>query len=147
MTEKTTRDIVMDENKVRSLQTQLVTLASQRNTKAVSIKASLLIAGIIGFIWYMMTQVGQNPNAEKIRVEGLAGQARIIKLKDTKTAVMEDRVIEIQMEVTGENGEVFPKTIKQRVSIVNLPAIQPNTVHKVKYDPTNYEVVFAEEIF
>ena len=66
---------------------------------------------------------------------GLGLDARIVRLVDTGTSINDDPVVEFILEVTPDGAPAFDASTRGLVSRLDIPAIQPGTIVRVKYDP------------
>lgn len=66
---------------------------------------------------------------------GVPAPARIVRLVDTGTTINDDPVVEFILEVSPDDAPAYQASTRALVSRLDVPAIQPGTVVRVKYDP------------
>lgn len=66
---------------------------------------------------------------------GVPAPARIVRLIDTGTTINDDPVVDFVLEITPDDGPAFEATARALVGRLDVPAIQPGTIVRVKYDP------------
>lgn len=66
---------------------------------------------------------------------GVPAPARIVRLVDTGTSINDDPVVEFILEVSPDDAPPFEASTRGLVSRLDIPAIQPGTIVRVKYDP------------
>ncbi len=66
---------------------------------------------------------------------GVPAPARIVRLIDTGTSINDDPVVDFVLEIAPDGAPVYQATARALVSRLDVPAVQPGTIVKVKYDP------------
>lgn len=66
---------------------------------------------------------------------GVPAPARIVRLVDTGTSINDDPVVEFILEVSPDDAAPYQASTRGLVSRLDVAAIQPGTIVRVKYDP------------
>lgn len=77
----------------------------------------------------------------RIRAEGLPATARVLRLDDTGSRRNSMPVVDIRLEVTAEGKPPWQATIRRVVSVVEVTALGPGAMLRVRYDPARPELV------
>ena len=66
---------------------------------------------------------------------GQDAEAKVLALADTGTRINDDPLVKITLEVQPPNQPSFRTEVKQTVSVISLPLLQPGKFVRVKYIP------------
>lgn len=103
----------------------------QRPGLCMLLLAALASAGCSGIVG----KFSGRTEACAILASGVPAPARIVRLVDTGTSINDDPVVEFILEVTPNGAPAFDASTRGLVSRLDIPAIQPGTIVRVKYDP------------
>ena len=99
----------------------------------------LLLIIAVGLLFIIMTTVTtmlisrSRKNDSIIKSDEVAASARILEIIDTGNRYNANPVVRLKLEVQPENAFPYHAEVKSVVSVVDLPAFQPNAVIRVKY--------------
>jgi len=111
-------------------------------------KAVIIIA--VGLFFIIMTALLAllssrfRKNDSIIRKDEVAASARILEIYDTGNRNNSNPVVELKLEVQPENALPYKAEVMSVVSVVDLPAFQPDAVIRVKFrksKPANIIVI------
>jgi hypothetical protein len=77
---------------------------------------------------------------------GVAAEAKILKVWDTGTTVNDNPQIGLLLEVTAPDGSSFQAEAKTLVSRLSVALVQPGTAAKVVYDPEKPKRIQVREV-
>jgi hypothetical protein len=80
---------------------------------------------------------------KQIVKNGQDAEAKILVLHDTGTRINDDPVVKISLEVLPQNLPSFVREVKQTVSVLHLPILQPGKLVRVKYIPGTEKVAIV----
>lgn len=75
---------------------------------------------------------------------GTPGKARVLGLTDTGMEVNNNRVVEVQVEVTVEGAETYTGVIKDAISPILMPQVQPGLTVPVRVDPADRDSIIFD---
>lgn len=92
-----------------------------------------VVAVVIAVVIVMSGQFGAEDDA-RLRKDGVAGAGRVLSATQTGSWVNNNPVVELQLEVRSPDASGYQVTLRSMIPQVNLAAIQPGAVLKVKID-------------
>jgi Protein of unknown function (DUF3592) len=109
----------------------------------------LLTAAILGAVGLGLLFWGRkwrraSVEADRIRTQGVAGNATITGMRQTGVTLNEQPQIELQLQVTTEMHGAYPVTVKEYVPLMLLGALSSGRPLPVKVDPANPQRVIIE---
>jgi len=104
----------------------------------------LFPVAIIVFVFSIIHMGRQK--VEKLLKSGKAAKAKILSVRDTGVSINYSPRIEIQLEVTPDDGTPFNTSFYTVVSRLNPQLYQPGMIVLVRYDPNNIKSVAIESV-
>jgi hypothetical protein len=104
------------------------------------------ILGVVGLgllLWGRKWQKAAR-EADRIRIQGVAGSATITGMRQTGVTLNEQPQIELQLQVSTEMHGAYPVTVKEYVPLMLLGALSSGRPLPVKVDPANPQRVIIE---
>jgi hypothetical protein len=97
---------------------------------------AVVIIGVFGFAFGKV--FGSQARQHALQKTGVAAEATITGLKETGLTVNEIYpIVKILLEVRPPGGQPYQAEVQTMVSRLDIPQIQPGTVVKVMYDPSD----------
>jgi hypothetical protein len=72
-----------------------------------------------------------------LEARGIAAEAKILDIWDTRVRVNDDPVVGFLLEVHPPDGKPYEARTKGPISIVHIPRFQPGAVVPIRFDPQN----------
>jgi hypothetical protein len=88
-------------------------------------------------IKYVSRAFGPFGPDQKVLEEGVAGEATILKVRQTGVMVNDQPQVALTLDVRISDWEPYQAETKMVIPIVNVPQFQPGAVVPVKVDPSN----------
>lgn len=96
----------------------------------------LLIASILGTgLFHILALLAGKRLYNELVKNGQESEARVLAVSDTGTRINNDPLVNISLEIQPPNEPSFKTEVKQTVSVLFLPHLQPGKIVRVKYIP------------
>ncbi len=82
--------------------------------------------------------------AERLRMQGVSGQATVVGLRQTGMYMNEQPQVELQLQVQTEMHGTYPVTVKEWVPLIMLGRLSSGMPLPVKVDPSNQNKVLID---
>jgi hypothetical protein len=89
----------------------------------------------------MMGDVAQMQGKNELLATGTPGKARVLGLTDTGMEVNNNRVVEVRVEVTVEGADTYTAVIRDSISPILMPQVQPGATVPVRVDAADRDSV------
>lgn len=92
----------------------------------------------VGLMFVIFRMAAQNAAAEReLLATGVAAPAKIVSVGETGMYVNDRPQVQLVLEVSPPEGEVFTATVNRVISVLQVPRIQPGQLLEVRFDPSN----------
>lgn len=105
--------------------------------------AILGVVGILLLLWGRRWARGYQ-EAQRLRVQGVPGQAQIVGMRQTGVSLNDQPQIELNLSVQTEMHGAYPVTVKEYVPMMMLGALSSGRPLPVKVDPANPQRLVVE---
>jgi hypothetical protein len=105
--------------------------------------AILGVVGILLLLWGRRWARGYQ-EAQRLRVQGVPGQAQIVGMRQTGVSLNDQPQIELNLSVQTEMQGAYPVTVKEYVPMMMLGALSSGRPLPVKVDPANPQRLVVE---
>lgn len=105
--------------------------------------AILGVLGILLFLWGRRWARGYR-EAQRLRVQGVPGQAQVVGMRQTGVSMNEQPQIELNLSVQTEMHGAYPVTVKEYVPMMLLGTLSSGRPLPVKVDPANPQRLVIE---
>ncbi|HYO89219.1 MAG TPA: DUF3592 domain-containing protein [Candidatus Limnocylindrales bacterium] len=108
-------------------------------TVIILVVVGILTVAIIFFAMrYVRSMSGGGKDAQRIAANGVAGQGRILGVRQTGTYINNNPVADIMLEIHPANGQPpYQTTVRRTVSLFQISQFQQGSVLPVKFDPAD----------
>jgi hypothetical protein len=99
--------------------------------------------GLLILLWANRMRRGYE-EAQRIRTQGIAGQGRVVNMRQTGAYLNEQPQVELTLEVTTPMHGAYQTTLKEWIPLIMLGRLTSGAPLPVKVDPNNQQRVVIE---